>query len=117
MNLIAVSGGQGEDISEAKAMEEYLISKGINAQRILKEDQSTNTHQNLLFSKTLMEKGNPSTVIVTSRFHVFRAMGIAGKLGITKAEGLGAPTDDIMTLSYYVREFFAVVKDKLVGNI
>ncbi len=116
---IIVSGGQGdgEDISEAEAMYQYLIRKGIEPERILKEDQSVNTHENLLFSKGLMAKGNHNIVIVTNRFHIFRALGISKKLGMTGAEGLGAPADDILALNYYVREFFAVVKDKVAGNI
>ncbi len=117
--MIIVSGGQGsgEEISEAEAMEQYFISKGIKPERIIKEDQSTSTYENLLFSKELMKEGNYTTVIVTNRFHIFRAAGIAEKLGIKDVKGLGAPNDDILTLSYYVREFLAVVKDKLLGNI
>ncbi len=116
---IIVSGGQGdgEDISEAEAMYRYLITKGIKAERILKEDQSVNTYENILFSKALMAEGNHNVVIVTSRFHIFRALGISKKLGLGGAEGLGAPADDILVLNYYVREFFAVMKDKLAGNI
>ncbi|QHQ60732.1 hypothetical protein Ana3638_08045 [Anaerocolumna sedimenticola] len=116
---VIVSGGQGngEDISEAEAMKEYLVGKGIQDERILMEDKSTNTHENLLLSKVLMTGEEHNTVIVTSRFHVFRAVGIAGKLGLTNVSGLGAPTNDILIVSYYVREFFAIIKDKLVGNI
>ena len=116
---IIVSGGQGygEDITEAKAMKEYLISKEINAARILMEDKSTNTHENLLYSKELLPKGCQGIVIVTNRFHVFRAVSIAKKLGLENVKCLGAPTRDILVLNYYIREFFAIVKDKLVGNI
>ncbi|WMJ90155.1 YdcF family protein [Anaerocolumna sp. MB42-C2] len=116
---IIVSGGQGygEDITEAKAMKEYLISKEINSSRILMEDKSTNTHENLLYSKELLPKGCHGIVIVTNRFHVFRAVSIAKKLGLDNVKCLGAPTKDILVLNYYVREFFAIVKDKLVGNI
>jgi uncharacterized SAM-binding protein YcdF (DUF218 family) len=81
------------------------------------EDKSTNTSQNIKFSKGLMVSENATAVLVTNRFHVFRAMSIARKQGIIHVQGLGAPNDDILTLSYYIREFFAVVKDKVVGNI
>jgi len=117
--MVIVSGGQGsgEDISEAEAMSQYLISKGIKADKIIKENQSTNTYQNINYSKKLMKAGNHHIVLITNQFHVYRATCIAKKQGLTEVQGLGAPTDDIMTLSYYVREFFALVKDKLVGNI
>lgn len=118
-SIVIVSGGQGngEDISEAEAMSKYLISKGILKNRIIKEDQSTNTNQNILFSKKFMAEGNRKTVIVTSKFHIYRAILIAKKQGLEDVQGLGAPTDVILTLSYYVREFIAVMKDSMVGNI
>jgi uncharacterized SAM-binding protein YcdF (DUF218 family) len=118
-SIAIVSGGQGsgEDISEAEAMSKYLLSKGISKNRIIKEDQSTNTNQNILFSNKFMPEGNRKTVIVTSRFHVYRAIQIAKKQGLEDVQGLGAPTDKILALSYYVREFIAVMKDRLVGNI
>ncbi len=48
-----VSGGQGEDedIPEAHSMRNYLVAHGINANRILIEDRSTSTYENLKFSK------------------------------------------------------------------
>lgn len=117
--IVIVSGGQGsgEDISEAEAMSQYLISRGIQKARIIKEDQSTNTNENINFSKELMTTGNHYVVLVTNQFHVYRSTSIAKKQGLSSVQGLGAPTDDILMLSYYVREFFAVLKDKLAGNI
>lgn len=117
--MVIVSGGQGsgEDISEAEAMSKYLISRGIKKDRIIKEGQSTNTNQNINFSKKFMKEGNYHVVLVTNQFHVYRATCIAKKQGLTEVQGLGAPTDDILTLNYHVREFFAILKDKLVGNI
>ncbi len=116
---VIVSGGQGsgEDISEARAMYEYLEGRGIAADRIIMEDNSRNTYENLLFSQSKMGAGEPAAVLVTNSFHVFRAVNIAKKLGFKEVSGFGAPTDDILTLHYYIREFFAVVKDKLIGNI
>jgi uncharacterized SAM-binding protein YcdF (DUF218 family) len=117
--MVIVSGGQGsgEDISEAEAMSCYLISKGIDEKGIIKEDKSTNTFENINFSKKYLEEGKSHIVLVTNRFHVFRATSIAKKQGLTNVQGLGAPNDDILTLHHYVREFFAVIKDKLISNI
>jgi uncharacterized SAM-binding protein YcdF (DUF218 family) len=116
---VIVSGGRGtgEDISEAEAMSIYLLSKGIEEERIIKEDQSTNTFENIRNSKDFIGNKTSHIVIVTNNFHVYRAVHIAMKLEITQVQGLGAPSDDIMKISYYVREFLAVLKDKLVGNI
>ena len=116
---VIVSGGQGsgEDISEALAMKNYLLTLGMEESRIMMEDKSTNTNENIRFSQTIIGDKNQSTVIVTNKFHVYRATMIAKKQGVTKVNGLGAPSDDILIIHYYVREFFAVVKDKLIGNI
>lgn len=116
---VIVSGGQGsgEDISEAEAMSQYLISKGIQKERIIKEDQSTNTYENIKFSKKYIEEEKDHIVIVTNGFHVFRAISIAKKQGLASVQGLGAPNDDILIVHYYVREFFAIIKDMLVRNI
>lgn len=116
---VIVSGGQGrgEDISEALAMKTYLISKGIADSRIIMEDKSTNTEENIRFSQTMIADKNRYIVIVTNKFHVYRATMIAKKQEMTKVKGLGASTDDILVVHYHVREFFALVKDKLIGNI
>lgn len=115
---VIVSGGQGsgEDISEADAMSNYLKELGIETSRIIKEDQSTNTYENIKYSRKFLKEEEPIVILVSSNFHIYRAMGIAKKQGL-KVHGLGAPVDDILALNYYVREFFAVVKDKLIGNI
>ncbi len=117
--LVIVSGGQGagEDITEAEAMRIYLQSKGIAPERIIKEERSTNTAENIRYSKLLIEGEAPGLVIVTNGFHVFRAVSIAKKQGLPQAQGLAAPSDRILTLNYYIREAAGVLKDFLVGNI
>ena len=121
--LIIVSGGQGpgEDVTEAKAMKEYLVSAGVPEKQILCENQSTNTVENFRFSKEIIQEqfaGEPSAnvAIITNGFHLYRAMRIAKNQGL-EAEGLGAKTDQILGLNYYVREAFAVAKDFAFGNI
>ncbi len=117
--LVIVSGGQGagEDITEAEAMSIYLKNQGIKEERILKEEQSTNTAENIKYSKMLLKDGESELVIVTNGFHVFRALSIAKKQGLSQAQGLAAPSDKILVLNYYVREAAGVIKDFLVGNI
>jgi uncharacterized SAM-binding protein YcdF (DUF218 family) len=94
-----VSGGQGtgEDITEAEAMLRYLISKGIEPARIMKEDRSTNTNENILFSRKLMKDSSSSVIIVTNGFHIFRSLSIAKKQGMSDIQGLAAPSDRILT--------------------
>lgn len=121
-----VSGGRGvgEDISEAEAMGQYLIEHGIEEKRIIMEDKSSNTMENLEFSCKLLESMNlfsdvssVKTVIVTNRFHVGRAVSIAAHNGFNEAEGLGVPSGSIMVPHYYVREALAVWKDVIAGHM
>ncbi|WP_278999894.1 YdcF family protein [[Clostridium] scindens] len=56
--VLIMSGGQGfgEDIPESEAMAAYEVDKGVDADRIIKEQKSVSTKENLLFSRKLTEK-------------------------------------------------------------
>lgn len=112
------SGGQGsgEEISEARCIYDNLVTLGIDSERILMEDTSVNTEENL--RNTLKITGKEAKlVIVTCNFHLYRAMEIAKKQGAVQVSGCAAKADPILALNYYVREFFAVVKYKITGQI
>ncbi len=139
--MLVLSGGQGdgEDISEARAMFEYLQYNGIPAERMLLEDQSVNTVQNITFSTKVIErqehykalaaqemlmesfrerpKGDIKIAVLTSDFHVFRAKSIAKKLGVFNVSGIAAPTDPFLAVHMWIREGFAVLKDKFMGKL
>lgn len=114
-----LSGGQGrgEDISEAAAMKEYLSQRGISEERLILEDKSVNTDQNLSFSMERLESKDVSVVIVSNRFHVFRALRLAKKKGMTNVQGFGAPVKWYTVPNMYVREGFAVIKYAIFGQI
>ncbi len=116
---VILSGGQGEgeDISEARAMAEYLSEKGIATERMILEEESRNTHENLQYSREKMDTDDASVVLVTNSFHVFRSVGIAKKQGLKDVTGLGAPVMWYTVPNMYLREAFAVVKYKLFGQI
>ena len=107
--------GSGENISEAEAIRRGLIRLGISEERILLEDRSTSTTENLKFSAELIQK-TKKVVLVTNDFHVFRAVKLAKNLGYTDVTGLGATEFFAVTIQYYVREFFAITKEALSGN-
>jgi len=84
---IIVSGGQGPDelIPESLAMKRYLIDKGIASERIIEENASTSTYENLAHSQEIISNRltrKSEVVLVTSDFHMFRARFIAKSLGI-----------------------------------
>ena len=116
---VIVSGGQGTDehISEAQGMYDYLISKGISAERVIKEDRSKNTFQNLTFSAEYLDKEADSVGVVSNNFHVFRAVKIAKKAGYQNVSGIAARGEPFLQLNNMMREFLGVMKDFLVGNM
>lgn len=107
-----LSGGQGEDedISEAECMYRYLVSNGIDPNRLYKEDKSTSTRENLSFSKEIIERENlnPQIAIATNEFHEYRAQQIAKSLGLESAAVSGV-TEIWVLPTYYVRELFGIL--------
>jgi uncharacterized SAM-binding protein YcdF (DUF218 family) len=111
---VIVSGGQGEgeDIPESTAMARYLVSHGIAADRITEESQSTTTFENLEKSKRILERNGAADghiLIITSDYHVFRAILTGEKLGF-QCSGLGGESKFFIKINYMIREYFAVVK-------
>lgn len=117
--IVIVSGGQGSDehISEAAGMRQYLANAGISDERILMEDKSTSTRENLVFSSSLLDKENDRVVIVTNNFHVFRALRLAKKQGYQNVEGLAASAVTALVPNNLLREFLCVVYEFVAGNL
>lgn len=117
--IAIVCGGKGPDegISEAEAMKNTLVSKGIDESRIIMEDKSTNTEENIRFAMEFIESTDNKVVVTTNSYHVFRAVGIAKKAGLTNASGNPAGCVAGLIPQDFTREFFAVIKDWLVGNM
>lgn len=135
--VAVASGGQGsgESITEAEAIKRGLMRKGIAEERILLEERSTSTAENLKFSAEVIaayetaaaaqpdgaargDGGVPEKVVlVTNDFHVYRAARLAGKMGYGQVSGLGATDFFAVTIQYYVREFFAIIMESLRGNL
>lgn len=112
--MVVVSGGMGsgEAYTEAEVMKRYLVGRGIAESRILKEDRSTTTDENLKYSKAvILKRGDDarSILIVTSDFHMFRARQIAARY-FDEVYGLAADTPPGLRPIYAVRECFAYVK-------
>lgn len=110
--IFIVSGGQGsnEPCTESSAMKRYLTNRGLEPEQILEEDRSTNTRENLIFSKKMIPSG-ASVGIVSNSFHICRALHLAKKLGFPDASGIPAKSDLPTQPANLLREFFAVVKD------
>ena len=104
------SGGKGNDeiISEAEAMKNYLLESGIKEEKILVENQSTNTYENIKFSNKLISNKKSSIGFSTTNYHVLRAGLIATEQGL-KIEGIGSKTKSYFMINAFIREFIGTL--------
>lgn len=118
---IIVSGGQGPDelISEALAMKNFLLEKGIKEDSIIIEDKSTTTYENFLYTKDKLHefdnRENISLTVITNNFHMFRAKSLSKRLGF-RTYGYPAKTHKFLALNFFVREVPAVIKSYLLDK-
>lgn len=118
---IVVSGGQGngENISEAVAMKNYLIQHGISENKIITEDKSTSTFENFNYSKDKIENHSSKKIenlnikIVTTDFHSLRSDLIAKRNGYKNITFYSSRSLPQFMPTYYTREFFAFIKTLL----
>jgi uncharacterized SAM-binding protein YcdF (DUF218 family) len=109
---LLVSGGKGADekVSEAFAMKEYLLGKGIPETQVIMEDKSASTLENMKFSKKIMEEIKPdyTCIAVTSNYHVLRTAILAKNVGLN-AQGIGGKTAFYYLPAAFIREYVAII--------
>lgn len=112
---IIVSGGKGPDelIAEAEAMKRYLVSKGVAKHRIILEDQSTSTQENIFFSNQKILVKHPKVVIFTSDYHMYRSKMLARRIGWI-IEGVAVKSSKQHLLKRVSREILALIKDIMI---
>lgn len=109
-----LSGGQGSDepVTEARCMFDELTARGIDPERLWMEDNSTNTWENLKFSRAMLEE-NTGTVpekiaLLSSEFHLFRAQLFARRFGFDTVGVPAATSLPFLKVNYFLREAAAV---------
>lgn len=107
--VIIVSGGRGDENkpSEAEVMKNYLLANGIESDKIIEENKSRTTVENLKFSANLVEK-NHTAVVISNTFHIYRSDKYAKASGID-AKHLAAKTEWYDIPWIYIREVAMVV--------
>ena len=128
--IFITSGGQGPDepISESASMKRYLLEKGVPEERIIEEDRSTDTMENMNFSKRIIlkrvrpEKETPQgywsslddpeakIAFATTNYHVFRS-GLCARRVKMRAVGMGAKTKWYFWPNAAVREFVGLLTE------
>lgn len=122
--LIAVCGGVDwdEKESEAEVMARYLQQRhGIAAERLVLEKLSTSTELNLKLSRPLLaERGvaaDAPMAMVSSDFHLMRAMDIASRQNLAQVYPVAAPTPLATRFNAWLREYFAMASSWLLGEV
>lgn len=109
------SGGKGSDevISEAESMKNYLLTQGIDESRVILENKSANTQENMRFSleKIKADCAEPRIVFSTSGYHVLRSGMISEAQGLN-AEGIGCRTKWYFWPNAFIREFIGLLASK-----
>ncbi|MDO4492357.1 MAG: YdcF family protein [Clostridia bacterium] len=117
--LAVASGGRGADEteSEAKSIADRMIAEGIDAGRILLEEASRTTHENLEKSAVLLPAECERVAVVTDDYHVFRARCMA--LGVLKRPVFGLPVhSSYISLPHYVfREYLSALVHFIKGDL
>lgn len=112
--IAVLSGGQGpgEDITEAQCMHNWLVEHGISSARLLLEESSTSTWENLVFSKNLIDAqkdiNDPAIGVLSSEYHLHRAKLMAVQAGFQDPIGIAAKTSPTLRISYSIREAFGL---------
>lgn len=118
--IAIVSGGQGADepVSEAAAMACWLADRGVGSERIIQESASTTTAENLSLSTQLVPGLRKRRVgIVTNDFHLYRSLLIARKQGFQRVWGVPAASTPEKLPVNLARECFALIKNRIQGNL
>ena len=124
---VVVTGGKGDDehVSEAQAMYDYLVARGVDGDQILREDRSRNTWQNVNYTMDLLESmdrpPDGEVLLVSSGFHLARIGLLWDRARTERLAGEASPAQSVSTLAapashlpsrvqMFFREPFALVK-------
>ena len=112
--IFVTSGGQGPDevISESASMKRYLLEHGVPEERVVEEDRSTDTAENMRFSKEKIQAIDPAGKVAfsTTNYHVFRS-GLYARRVKLRAVGMGAKTRWYFWPNAAVREFVGLLTE------
>ena len=107
---IIVSGDHGrKEHDEVNIMKNYLIEKGIPSENVFMDHAGFSTYESIYRAKEIFQA--KKMVIVTQKYHLYRALYIAKKLGI-ESYGVGSdPRQYVGATNREIREIFARDKD------
>ena len=113
--VIVVTGGKGmqENITEAAAMEKYLVNKGVPREKIIKEEKATSTFENFVYSKEILDElfeDKYTVAYITNEYHIYRAGAIAKTTGFENFTHKHSSTRWYSLIPGTLRECLGVMK-------
>ena len=117
--VIIASGGQGknEPVSEARCIRDELVKRGVDPGRILLEERSTDTRENIAYSKALIDRPDAAIGIVTNNYHIWRSVRLARLAGLTNVHGIAAEYTGPTLFHFMIREAVSITVAFLKGNL
>ena len=144
--ILSGGRSENDEVVEAVAMRNYLLEKGVPDDRMVLEVQSLSTVENIAYSRILIEnmrmqkkeenhqkdrtlpaylpfvmgpehKSTHQIGILTSNFHLYRALQIARKQGMEEVCGIASPSDKMLFFHLCFRDGLAILKERLAGNL
>ena len=97
-------------------MRDFLVEQGIPTERIIMEDQSRDTAENIAFSSALIPEGS-TIALVSNNFHIYRALSIAEKQGLENVYGLATPMAPFYFPNNAMREVIAICCYTILGRM
>ena len=107
---IIMSGDHGkQDYDEVNTMKDFAIEKGVPSENVFMDHAGFSSYESIYRAKEIF--GAKKIVIVTQKYHLYRALYIANKLGI-ESYGVGADPRQYVGATYReLREILARNKD------
>ncbi len=106
---IIMSGDHGrKEYDEVNIMKEYAIDKGVKSEDIFMDHAGFSTYDSIYRAKDVFKAKR--VIIVTQKYHLYRALYIAKRLGI---DAYGVATEDIKYSGDFMREIREILaRDK-----
>ena len=107
---IIMSGDHGKkEYDEVNIMKNYVVERGIPSENIFMDHAGFSTYESIYRAKEIFQA--KKIVIVTQKYHLYRAIYIANRLGI-EAYGVGSdPRQYVGATNREIREILARNKD------
>lgn len=117
--VIIASGGKGknEPVSEAQCIRDELVKRGVDPGRIVMEDRSANTRENIANCRAIIGNDDAKIGIVTNNFHVWRSLRLARRAGLANAHGIASEYTGPTLFHFMIREAVSITVSLLKGAL